>query len=91
MAKALIIVGGALLAGAPAQPPGITQGATSVHAGMVLIPAKDSSFLYGAGNKDITPAERQTVAFTYSYWMDTTEVTEADYHALMSSEGKFLL
>ncbi|MDZ7261792.1 MAG: SUMF1/EgtB/PvdO family nonheme iron enzyme [candidate division KSB1 bacterium] len=52
---------------------------------MILIPAKDSSFQMGSetGNPDEQPVH--TVSFTYDFWMDTTEVTQGDYHALMSA------
>ncbi len=56
--------------------------ATTTHkGGMVLIPAQGKSFLMGqAGIADT----EHTVSFTYNYWMDTTEVTQADFGSLMN-------
>ena len=53
--------------------------------GMVLIPASGKSFSMGAnsGNADERPVH--VVSFTYNYWMDTTEVTQALYDQVMSA------
>lgn len=52
--------------------------------GMVLIPAAGISFSMGSteGFDDETPVH--TVTFAKNFWMDTTEVTQADYEAVMS-------
>jgi formylglycine-generating enzyme required for sulfatase activity len=52
---------------------------------MVLIPAKDSTFQMGSvnGNEDEKPVH--AVIFTYNFWMDKTEITQADYDSLMSA------
>lgn len=53
--------------------------------GMVLIPAKDSSFLMGCNNNGGDSDEKpiHTVTFTHDFWMDTIEVTQADFLSLM--------
>jgi formylglycine-generating enzyme required for sulfatase activity len=58
--------------------------------GMVLIPAKDSSFSMGYDSWDMKPVH--TVSFTHDFWMDTTEVTQNDFAALMGfNPSKFPL
>jgi formylglycine-generating enzyme required for sulfatase activity len=49
--------------------------------GMKLIPAKDSSFMMG--NDDQAPAH--SVGFTHDYYMDSTEISQGDYNAVMQS------
>ncbi len=51
---------------------------------MILISSQDSSFQMGseAGNYDEQPVH--TVNFTFDFWMDTTEVTQGNYHQVMS-------
>lgn len=51
--------------------------------GMVLINSKDQSFQMGSqvGAEDERPVH--TVSFTNDFWMDSTEVTQGDYDALM--------
>jgi formylglycine-generating enzyme required for sulfatase activity len=57
---------------------------------MVLIPAKDSSFSMGYDSWDMKPVH--TVSFTHDFWMDTTEVTQNDFAALMGfNPSKFPL
>ncbi|MDH7515454.1 MAG: formylglycine-generating enzyme family protein [Bacteroidota bacterium] len=50
---------------------------------MVKIPAKGKSFSMGSatGSADERPVHQ--VSFTYDFWMDTTEVTQGDYDAVM--------
>ncbi|MBP7462169.1 MAG: SUMF1/EgtB/PvdO family nonheme iron enzyme [Candidatus Delongbacteria bacterium] len=57
----------------------------AAHEKMKLIPAQSSSFEMGStrGNSDEQPVH--SVRFTYSYWMDTTEVTQADYSTVMNA------
>lgn len=52
---------------------------------MVLIPAKDSSFMMGSETGDSIEQPVHQVTFTYDFWMDTTEVTQKDYEELMSA------
>jgi len=51
--------------------------------GMVRIPAKGKSFLMGstAGNADEKPVH--SVSFASDFWIDTTEVTQGAYDAVM--------
>jgi formylglycine-generating enzyme required for sulfatase activity len=59
---------------------------TAVHqAGMVKINAAGNSFQMGSSTDNDQPsaAPVHTVNFTYNFWMDTVEVTQADYYALM--------
>ncbi len=52
--------------------------------GMVLIPAKDSSFIMGQeviNGGAASPVHQ--VTFTYNFYMDTTEVTQGEYDSLM--------
>ena len=53
--------------------------------GMKLIPAKDSSFLMGTvgGWQDEVPAHK--VSFSRNYYMDSTEVTQGDFSAIMQN------
>jgi formylglycine-generating enzyme required for sulfatase activity len=53
--------------------------------GMVLIPAENASFQMGSTNGNIDEQPVHTVSFTYDFWMDATEVTQKDYHDLMST------
>ncbi|MBF0430260.1 MAG: SUMF1/EgtB/PvdO family nonheme iron enzyme [Fibrobacteria bacterium] len=53
--------------------------------GMVLIPAKDSSFQMGSNNGLPDQKPVHTVSFTYNFWMDTTEVTQKDYLTIMNT------
>ncbi len=52
-------------------------------AGMQLIEARDKSFMMGSeqGNADEQPLH--SVSFSYDFWMDSTEVRQADYDELM--------
>ncbi len=50
-------------------------------AGMKVIPARDSSFQMGSSDPD---AHIHTVTFSQDYWMDSTEITQAEYLAIMS-------
>ena len=52
-------------------------------AGMVMIHAKDSTFSMGTTLYDEQPVH--DVKFTGHFWMDSTEVTQAQYEAFMSS------
>jgi len=53
--------------------------------GMVLIQAKDKSFRMGSDIEEFFDEQPvHTVSFTRNFWMDTTEVTQSDYDALMS-------
>ncbi len=52
--------------------------------GMVLIHAKDQSFQMGSATGSADEMPVHTVSFTHDFWMDTTEVTQGDYEALMS-------
>jgi len=51
--------------------------------GMVLINSKNASFQMGSENGYDDEMPVHTVSFTYNFWMDTTEVTQADYDAVM--------
>ena len=53
--------------------------------GMVLIPAKDATFQMGSDNGFGEEMPVHNVTFTYDFWMDITEVTQADYDEVMSS------
>ncbi len=61
---------------------------TKKHAGMVLISAKNKSFIMG-WNRDEAGTEwacfigKHKVTFTHDFYMDTTLVTQQDYQALM--------
>ena len=66
-----------------------TEGATlyarwNRPAGMVLIPAKDSSFQMGS-NHSINEQPVHTVTLSSDFRMDTTEVTQLEYRTLMAS------
>lgn len=70
--------------------PWIPTGPLEHKRGMVKIMAKNYEFEMGQPNPDIwgkgTSEKEQpvhTVNFTYDFWMDTTEVTQADYDKLM--------
>ncbi len=52
--------------------------------GMVLIPAKDSTFLMGSTNGDTDERPVHEVSFTYDFWVDTTEVTNAQYAEILN-------
>jgi len=52
-------------------------------AGMKLITAKDRSFQIGSINGFPDELPIHTVRFSHDFWMDTTEVTQADYDTLM--------
>jgi len=58
---------------------------TNVKEGMVLITAENASFEMGSNNGNTDEQPVHTVSFTYNFWMDSTEVTQADYDQLMSS------
>jgi formylglycine-generating enzyme required for sulfatase activity len=49
--------------------------------GMVLISAAGDTFSMGSTVAGATPVHQ--VMLSFSYWMDTTEVTQSDYQALM--------
>ena len=51
-----------------------------VPPGMVLIPSHNTSFQMGQGT---LAAPVHQVSLTYDFWMDSTEVTQEDYLALM--------
>lgn len=53
-------------------------------AGMVLIQAKDVSFQMGSSGNLDNEQPVHTVTFSADFWMDTTEVTQVDYEAVMS-------
>ncbi len=55
-----------------------------VPVGMALIPAKDSSFNMG-GTLDSTEQPIHSVSFSFNFWIDTTEVTQGQFQALMAS------
>lgn len=52
--------------------------------GMKIIYAKDSSFEMGSESGSSNERPIHTVNFTYSFWMDTTEVTQKKYEDIMS-------
>ena len=64
-------------------------------AGMVLIHAKDQSFMIGMDTSDLYKGEprggwayymgKHPVSFTYDYYMDSTLVTQGDYVKLMGN------
>ncbi len=61
-------------------------GPVSQHSGsMILIAAAGEDFSMGSsdGSSDEQPVH--TVRFTRSFWMDTTEVTQASFNAVMSA------
>jgi formylglycine-generating enzyme len=51
--------------------------------GMVLIQAKDNKFDMGSDNGFPNEQPVHTVNFTHNYWIDTTEMTQAEYDTLM--------
>lgn len=51
--------------------------------GFVLIPAKDASFQMGSENGFYDEVPVHQVSFTQNFWMGTTEVTQAQYDAVM--------
>lgn len=55
-----------------------------VPEGMKLIPAKDSTFSMGSNNGQSDEKPVHTVRFTYDFCMDSTEVTQKKYNAVMS-------
>ncbi len=61
------------------------NGTLTHSGGMVLIKAKDMTFQMGSNNGSIDEQPVHTVSFTFSFWMDTTEVTQADYDSLMNA------
>lgn len=57
-------------------------GILGMNGQMSFIPSKGKDYWMGNGRiQDAGPVHE--VEFTYSFWMDTTEVTQADYEALM--------
>jgi len=58
------------------------------HAGMRKIEATGKSFVQGANDSQSTPDERpgMTSAFTYDYWLDTTEVTQQEYENVTGAQ-----
>jgi|WetSurMetagenome_2_1015567.scaffolds.fasta_scaffold00185_22 uncharacterized protein (TIGR02171 family) len=54
---------------------------TAVHPGMKKIDAAGKSFLQGAADSSAGSDEKPAVrsSFSYSYWLDTTEVTQQEY------------
>jgi formylglycine-generating enzyme required for sulfatase activity len=50
---------------------------------MVLIHSKDSAFLMGSNNGYSYEKPVHSVTFTYDFWMDSTEVTQADFSTVM--------
>lgn len=72
--------------------PWIPTGALEYDKGMVKIMASGHDFEMGQpdphiGGQNATTREQpvHTVSFTYDLWMDTVEVTQADYDTLMKS------
>lgn len=72
--------------------PWIPTGALEYDKGMVKIIATGHNFEMGQPDPNIwgpnTSSREQpvhTVSFTYDFWMDTVEVTQADYDTLMKS------
>ncbi|MBD3239039.1 MAG: SUMF1/EgtB/PvdO family nonheme iron enzyme [Chitinivibrionales bacterium] len=54
----------------------------SSPAGMVLVPARDSVFEMGSTLR-LTERPPHNVQFTYDFWVDSTEVTQASYDSLV--------
>ncbi|MBD3392806.1 MAG: SUMF1/EgtB/PvdO family nonheme iron enzyme, partial [Chitinivibrionales bacterium] len=52
-------------------------------AGMKLIPAARAGFIMGSGRGQEDEAPTRTVAFTDDFFMDTVEVTQERYEAVM--------
>ncbi|MBI5647643.1 MAG: SUMF1/EgtB/PvdO family nonheme iron enzyme [Ignavibacteriae bacterium] len=56
------------------------------HVGsMVLIPSAGKSFSMGSGTGNADEKPVHSVTFSYSYWIDTTEVTQALYMSVMQA------
>lgn len=53
--------------------------------GMVLIEASGYSFQMGSDSGMVDEQPVHTVNFTYNYWMDATEVTQAEFDSVMSA------
>lgn len=51
--------------------------------GMVLIKAKGKSFTMGSNDGFVDEQPVHTVSFSRDFWMDTSEVTQAEYDTLM--------
>jgi formylglycine-generating enzyme required for sulfatase activity len=56
---------------------------SAVDSGMILIPAKDSSFQMGSASGATNEQPVHSVGFTYDFYMDTVEVTQGSYKALL--------
>jgi formylglycine-generating enzyme required for sulfatase activity len=56
---------------------------SAVDSGMVLIPAKDSSFQMGSETGPTNEQPVHAVGFTGDFYMDTVEVTQKSYKALL--------
>jgi formylglycine-generating enzyme required for sulfatase activity len=60
---------------------------------MVLVPAADSGFMMGqprasmGGYNTSTEQPVHHVAFTYDYYLDSTEVTQGEYETVMGEDG----
>ncbi len=52
--------------------------------GMVLVPARDSVFSMGSTYR-LSERPAHDVRFTYDFWLDSTEVTQASYDSLMGT------
>jgi formylglycine-generating enzyme required for sulfatase activity len=52
-------------------------------AGMLLIEASGHTFQMGSDSGNIDEQPVHTVSFTYNFWMDSTEVTQADFDTVM--------
>lgn len=68
-----LVEGSFTTAAAPPDPP----------LGMVLIEAANKDFYMGSDSGETHEKERHKVNFTYSFWMDTTELTQKDFDDLM--------
>jgi uncharacterized repeat protein (TIGR02543 family) len=57
---------------------------TSYPDNMQFIDAENESFVMGSDETSDNAKPAHTVTFTYSYWIDTTEITQANYDSIMS-------
>jgi formylglycine-generating enzyme required for sulfatase activity len=68
---------GTFIIGMKAQPAGTQK--------MRFIPSAEQTFLMGSNNGDTDEQPVHSVKFTYNFWMDSSEVTQGDYSALMDA------
>lgn len=65
--------------------PWIPEGKLEYSNGMVKVVANGHNFWMGSSKGLSDEEPMHIVKFTYDFWMDTTEVTQADYNTLMAA------